>query len=177
MEYRLGFTYLLSYCLASLSQALYQSYWVKDLERDEGMESLAADIKALHRDVRKIRQLLEDPTGEKAEKRSQNNGFKKPIQVSAQLSEFLGVAAGTLVSRADVTQAINKYATEHNLKQGQKINLDDKLRTLLNPPEGFEMTFLKLQHFLKPHYLAPVAASEVQEPEKPKKPRVRKAAA
>ena len=143
------------------------------------IESLAADIKSLHRDVRKIRQLLEDPTGEKAEKRSQNNGFKKPIQVSADLAKFLGVAPDTLVSRADVTQGINKYATEHNLKQGQKINLDATLKALLNPPEGFEMTFLKLQHYLKPHYIAPAveagAAGEVPAAQKPKKPRVAKA--
>jgi chromatin remodeling complex protein RSC6 len=139
------------------------------------IESLSADLKALHRDIRKIRQLLEDPTGEKAQKRSQNNGFKKPIQVSAALAHFLCVEPGTLVSRADVTQAINKYATEKGLKQGQKINLDDKLKVLLNPPEGFEMTFLKLQHFLKPHYLsATVEAGEIPEAQKPKKPRVAK---
>ena len=146
------------------------------------LETLSADLKALHRDVRKIRQLLEDPTGEKAEQRSKNNGFKKPIPVSAALANFLGVEAGTLVSRADVTQAINKYATEHNLKQGQKIVLDDKLKVLLNPPEGFEMTFLKLQHFLKPHYLSATieagAAGEVPAAQKtPAKPRVAKKSA
>jgi len=145
------------------------------------IESLSADLKALHRDVRKIRQLLEDPTGEKAEKRSQNNGFKKPIQVSAQLAQFLGVAPDALVSRADVTQAINKYATDHQLKQGQKIVMDPTLKALLNPPEGFEMTFLKLQHFLKPHYLAATveagAAAEVPVAQKaPAKPRVKKSA-
>lgn len=138
------------------------------------LEDLSADLKSLHRDVRKIRQLLEDPSGEKAEQRSKNNGFKKPIQVSDDLAKFLGVAAGTLVSRADVTQGINKYATEHNLKQGQKINLDDTLKKLLNPPEGFEMTFLKLQHYLKPHYVAPVPV-EAPAPKTPAKPRVRKA--
>ena len=143
------------------------------------LESLDAALKSLHRDVRKIRQLLEDPTGEKADQRSKNNGFKKPIPISAALANFLGVDPSQPVSRADVTQGINKYATEHNLKQGQKINLDDKMRVLLNPPEGFEMTFLKLQHFLKPHYLSPKveagAAGEVPEAQKPRKPRVAKA--
>lgn len=142
------------------------------------IESLAADIKSLHRDVRKIRQLLEDPSGEKAAARAQNNGFKKPIQISDALATFIGVAPGTLVSRSDVTHAINKYATEKALKQGQKINLDDTLKSLLNPPEGFDMTFLKLQHFLKPHYVGsvaqpvPVEGSGDQKP--PRKPRVAK---
>lgn len=137
---------------------------------EELIAKLSAEIKAVHRDVRKIRQKLEDPSGEKAEARSRNNGFKKPIKISDQLREFLGVAPDALVSRADVTQAINKYAQENNLKEGQVIKMDDKLKAILNPPEGFQMTFLKLQHYLKPHYIKP----EGQEAEKPKKPRVKK---
>lgn len=133
---------------------------------------LSADIKALHRDVRKIKQHMEDPTGEKAEARSRNNGFKKPINVTDDLRNFLGLAPDALISRADVTQSINKYAEENKLKEGQVIKMDDKLRAILNPPEGFEMTFLKLQHFLKPHYVKIDAPVDVDKA--PKKPRVKK---
>lgn len=137
---------------------------------EELIAKLSNEVKAVHRDIRKIRQKLEDPSGEKAEARSRNNGFKKPIKISDQLREFLGVAPDTLVSRADVTQAINKYAQENNLKEGQVIKMDDKLKAILNPPEGFEMTFLKLQHYLKPHYVKDDPPAD----EKPKKPRVKK---
>lgn len=131
------------------------------------IESLAADLKSLHRDVRKIRQLLEDPTGEKAKARSENNGFKKPIEVDAVLGAFLGLNAGQLISRSDVTKAVNKYASDNNLKNGQVIQLDDKLRALLNPPEGEEVTFLKLQKYLAPHYI------KTNPPVEKKKPRVK----
>lgn len=130
------------------------------------IESLAADIKSLHRDIRKIRQLLEDPTGEKAKARSENNGFKKPIEVDAVLAAFIGLNPGQLISRSEVTKVVNKYASDNGLKNGQVIKLDDKLRALLNPPEGEEVTFLKLQKYLAPHYVKSAA------PEK-KKPRVK----
>jgi upstream activation factor subunit UAF30 len=145
---------------------------------DELIGKLSAEIKSLHRDVRKIRQTLEDPSGEKAEARSRNNGFKKPINVSDHLREFLGLEPGTLISRSDVTQAINKYATENNLKDGQVIKMDDKLKAILNPPEGFDMTFMKLQHYLKIHYVKdPPPAEEAEQTPAPvpvRKPRVKK---
>jgi chromatin remodeling complex protein RSC6 len=141
------------------------------------IETLAASIKSLHRDVRKIRQMLEDPTGEKADKRAQNSGFKKPIPVSDALAKFVGQAPGTLMSRSDVTHAVNEYATAKNLKQGQKILVDDTLKALLQPPEGFDLTFMNLQRFLKPHYLVskePEAQESEAPKEAPKKPRVAK---
>lgn len=145
------------------------------------IEKLAADIKSLHKDVRKIRQKLEDPTGEKAEARSQNNGFRKPLEVDEKLREFLGLASGAKISRAEVTQAIDAYAVKHGLKAGQVINMDDKLRDLLQPPADAQVTYLKLQKYLAPHYIKPApatpaaAATPVTEEAKPKKPRVKKA--
>lgn len=135
------------------------------------------DIKSLHRDVRKIRQRLEDPTGEKAKARAENNGFKKPIQVDDALRSFLKLGPGETVSRSAVTKAINVYAEQNNLKSGQVIHLDPTLRSLLNPPEGEEVTFLKLQKYLAPHYVKdtpPVPAPEPV-PETPAaKPKVAK---
>lgn len=147
---------------------------------------LSAEIKSLHKDVRKIRQSIDDPTGEKAEARSQNNGFKKPLDVDDKLRAFLQLEPGVKISRAEVTKAIDAYAVAHSLKKGQLINMDDTLRDLLQPPENVDVTYLKLQHFLAPHYITepktevkktPVAADKtpVAADEKPKKPRVRKA--
>lgn len=141
------------------------------------IESLANDLKSVHRDIRKIRQMLEDPSGEKAKARSENNGFKKPIKVDDELRSFLKLAPDQLISRSEVTRAVNVYAEEHKLKSGQVINLDDKLRSLLNPPANEVVTFLKLQKYLAPHYVKEVkesvAAPVVAEPVS--KPRVKKA--
>lgn len=153
---------------------------------EELLNKLIADVKSLHKDVRKIRQSIDDPTGEKAKARSQNNGFRKPLEVDDKLREFLGLEAGTKISRAEVTQAIDAYAVKNNLKAGQIINMDDKLRDLLQPPEGVQVTYLKLQHYLAPHYIKPPPAAPKKEkdeaapttsasdPSLPKKPRVTK---
>lgn len=143
------------------------------------LNQLISDVKSLHKDVRKIRQKLDDPTGEKAEARSKNNGFRKPLDVDDKLRSFLGIAPDAKISRSEVTQAIDAYAVKHGLKAGQVINLDDKLRDLLQPPEGVQVTYLKLQKYLAPHYLKPSVptpeAPQAVVEEKPKKPRVKKA--
>jgi chromatin remodeling complex protein RSC6 len=48
---------------------------------------------------------------------------------------------------------MNKYFEANNLKAGQKISLDDKLKALLEVPEGTQLTFLNLQHYLSKHYI------------------------
>lgn len=144
------------------------------------LDDVMSALKSLHRDVRKIRQFIEDPTGDKAKNRAENNGFKKPIDVDDKLRAFLKLKKGDTISRSEVTRAINVYAEENKLKAGQVINLDATLKDLLNPPEGEVVTFLKLQKFLAPHYLkadAPVVAvppPKTEDVVPPKKPRVAK---
>ena len=142
------------------------------------LNQLIADVKSLHKDVRKIKQRLEDPTGEKAEARSKNNGFRKPLDVDDKLRSFLGLAVDAKISRAEVTQAIDAYAVKHGLKAGQVINMDDKLRDLLQPPLYVQITYLKLQKYLAPHYIkdAPPTPAPSAPVEAPKKPRVAKKA-
>ena len=136
------------------------------------LESLEAAIKSLHREMRKIRQHLEDPTGEARKKRTENNSFKRPLKVSAKLQTFLHLQPDELISRSEVTKRINLYATEKGLKNGQKINLDDQLRDLLNPPEGVDITYLNIQRYMKDHYIkdeVPVPEVPVKETPKPVK--------
>lgn len=152
---------------------------------EDTLKHILDDIKSLHRDVRKIRQAIEDPSGEKAKSRSENNGFKKPIKVDDALRNFLHLGPDELIARSDVTKAVNAYAEKNNLKHGQVIELDDNLRALLNPPAGEEVTFLKLQKYLAPHYVkdvpvpVPVPVPEPVPAPEPvaavKKPRVKKA--
>lgn len=148
------------------------------------LEEVFTALKAVHRDIRKIRQHIEDPTGEKAKARSENNGFKKPIQVDDSLRAFLNLTPDQMISRSEVTRAINVYAEKNNLKNGQNIKMDDTLRKLLNPPAGEDVTFLTLQKYLAPHYVKSVKETPKVEEKKievksedvvaPKKPRVAK---
>jgi chromatin remodeling complex protein RSC6 len=127
------------------------------------LEFLAKELKALRKDVRKIRQHFEDPTGEKQAARAQNNGFNKPLGVSDKLRAFLKLGPDEKISRSQVTRRVNEYVEMKGLKSGQNISLDDILKDLLQVPEGIQVTFLNIQKYINPHY------TKEPKPEKPKK--------
>ena len=130
------------------------------------LDALMKELKAVRKEIRKIRQHIEDPTGEKQEARTKNNGFNKPQKVTDALKTFLGLADGELISRSQVSNHMNKYFEAKSLKAGQKITLDEKLKALLEVPEGTQLTFLNLQHYLSKHYIKDETAE--------KKPRAKK---
>ena len=118
--------------------------------------ALRSEIKSLVKLVRKVKNFQEDPDGEKAKKRAENNGFNRKQKISEKLRAFLGAEADAMVSRSEVTKFINKYITEKGLKHpenGRVLVLDDKLRDLLQPPADVTVTYLNLQKYLSPHYI------------------------
>jgi chromatin remodeling complex protein RSC6 len=133
------------------------------------LDALAKEQRALRKDVRKIRQHIEDPNGEKQAARAQNNGFNKPLGVSDKLRTFLNLAADEKISRSQVTRKVNEYVEAKGLKNGQNISLDASLKDLLQVPEGVQVTFLNIQKYINPHYV------KEPKPETEKKPRAKKA--
>ncbi|AET84854.1 hypothetical protein FK873_gp056 [Micromonas pusilla virus SP1] len=118
--------------------------------------ALRNDVKTLTKLVRKVKNTQEDPDGEKAKKRSENNGFNRKQEITPKLRAFLSLSEGELISRSEVTKFINKYITEKGLKHpenGRQIILDDTLKDLLAPPADTQVTYLNLQKFLSPHYV------------------------
>ena len=85
--------------------------------------------------------------------------FTIPTQISDALCTFLGEAKGTLVSRADVTTRVCKYARDHKLMEKQIIKADAPLRKLLGLKETDELKILNLQKYLAPHYTAAKAGA------------------
>jgi SWIB/MDM2 domain len=140
------------------------------------------DLKALRKMIRKVLGDIDDPTGEKKEARTKNNGFNKPQVVTDALRSFLKLGPDEMVSRSQVTKAVNAYVTDKELKKGQNITLDEALQNLLSPPEGTQVTFLNIQKFLNRHYVKQdkPAAEVPKEPaapvaDKPPRPKVKKA--
>jgi chromatin remodeling complex protein RSC6 len=79
--------------------------------------------------------------------------FERPTQVTAELLTFLGRPAGTLMSRSEVTKAVNEYVKAHNLKDKHAINPDAPLRSLLSVPANENLTYFNLQRYLNRHYV------------------------
>ena len=118
--------------------------------------ALRNDVKNLTKLVRKVKNTQEDPDGEKAKKRAENNGFNRKQDVTPKLRAFLALPDGELISRSEVTKFVNKYITEKGLKHpenGRQIILDDTLRDLLAPPADVVVTYHNLQKYLSPHYI------------------------
>ena len=118
--------------------------------------ALRADVKALTKIIRKVKNTQEDPDGEKAKARAANNGFNRKQEITPKLREFLGLPDGELISRSEVTKFVNKYITEKGLKHpdnGRQLILDDKLKELLQPPADVTVTYLNLQKYLSPQYV------------------------
>jgi upstream activation factor subunit UAF30 len=87
--------------------------------------------------------------------------FERPTQVTAELLTFLGKPAATLMSRSEVTKAVNEYVKSHELKNKHDIKPDAPLRKLLAIAEGEPLTYFNLQRYLNRHYIkaAPVATA------------------
>jgi upstream activation factor subunit UAF30 len=132
------------------------------------LDALMKELKAVRKEIRKIRQHIEDPTGEKQEARTKNNGFNKPQKVTDALRGFLSLGPEEMISRSQVSNHMNKYFETNGLKAGQKITLDAKLKALLEVPEGVQLTFLNLQHYLSKHYI------KEDKPATERKPRAKK---
>lgn len=79
--------------------------------------------------------------------------FERPNQVTDELCKFLGKANGTLMSRTEVTKAVNNYVKEHDLKNKHDIKPDAALKKLLAIGEGEPLTYFNLQHYLNRHYI------------------------
>ena len=132
------------------------------------LEPLNKELKALRKDIRKIRQHIEDPTGEKQAARAQNNGFNKPLDITPELRAFLSLPAGEKISRSQVTRRVNEYVEQKGLKAGQNISLDETLKGLLKVPEGVQVTFLNIQKYINPHYIKEPKEVKPKTPKEPK---------
>ena len=127
------------------------------------MSEVKSSLKSLAKLMRKLRTSQDDPDGEKAKTRASNNGFNRPLEVSEKLRTFLVLGEDEMISRSEVTRRINTYVTTNGLKQpdnGRNINLDEKMKELLEPPADLQITFLNIQKYLSPHYIKAAKASK-----------------
>jgi len=87
--------------------------------------------------------------------------FERPTQVTAELLTFLGRPAATLMSRSEVTKAVNEYVKTHSLKNKHDIKPDGPLRALLAIGVDEPLTYFNLQRYLNRHYVKAVVSAPV----------------
>ena len=123
--------------------------------------------KRVHRelkDARKRKRRVKVEEGPDAKPRAPSI-FERPTQVTDELCKFLGKPNGTLMSRSEVTKAVNNYVKEKGLKNKHDIKPDAALKKLLAIGDGEPLTYFNLQRYLNRHYIkatpavAPVATA------------------
>jgi upstream activation factor subunit UAF30 len=119
--------------------------------------------KRVHREMkearRRRRRVKTDENG--VEVKRAPSIFERPTQVTSELLTFLNRPAGTLMSRSEVTKAVNDYVKSHDLKNKHDIKPDAALKKLLAIGEGEPLTYFNLQRYLNRHYIkaVPVATA------------------
>jgi chromatin remodeling complex protein RSC6 len=85
----------------------------------------------------------------------QPSGFVTPTRISDELAKFLNVPVGTMMARTEVSKLINGYIRVNHLQDANNsriINVDTKLRKLLNVNPTDEVTYFNLQKYMKHHF-------------------------
>ena len=109
------------------------------------------EVRVLQRDKVKTDRII----GKRKASTAPNN-FLTPVKISPGLCDFLGLPAGEMVSRTNVTRGINAYIKEHNLQAdwNKRVILpDDKLKAILTLGEGDELTYFTMQKFNKHNFV------------------------
>ena len=125
----------------------------------ETATSLLGQVKRLDRrvhreikDARKRKRRVKVEDGAEAKPRTPSI-FERPVQITDELCKFLTRPINTLMSRSEVTKAVNVYVKEKDLKDKHAIKPDAALKKLLAVPDDVELTYFNLQKYLNHHYV------------------------
>lgn len=94
----------------------------------------------------------------KSESHKITSGFQKPVQITSEMANFIGVDPNELISRVSVTKAICKYIKDRKLqdKDSRRVIIaDDPLSALLryDSTSHGKLTFPLLQRYMKIHFI------------------------
>ena len=136
-------------------------------------KALTLEMKALTKEVHKLR-VSKSASGKKQKSKrvvdpdapQKMGALEKPVPITDELCDFLGLTKGEMYSRQVITKSINKYVKDNELQNPENrryILLESeaglKLKALLRDPDQ-PLTFFNIQRYLKPHY--PKSESETE---------------
>ena len=112
-----------------------------------------------------FRKYKKDMIPESERKQRTPSGFAKPTYLSPAMCTFLDLPENSELARTEVTKRVLGYVKEHDLQNKEQkriIDVDDKLRTLLNPSPDEPVTYFSIQRLLKVHYVKPTTDTTVE---------------
>lgn len=133
----------------------------KDKETSSSLSECVKTLNSLRKPIDKIAK--SKPVRKTVNIDTNRNGFMKPVQISAQLADFLGCSADELRSRVQVTTALCDYIRDHDLQNPEnrrEIRVDAKLGSLLSydpTKETVPLTYYGMQSRIQPHFIRTTA--------------------
>jgi chromatin remodeling complex protein RSC6 len=123
-------------------------------------KTVAREVKDARRKRRVKKDVADMTPEEKAahELRRSKNAFLKPRALSAELSAFMGLPAGSQRSQTEVTKFVSTYVKSNNCfdpSNKRRIIPDGVLSRLLKVTDKDTVTYLNLQSYLKAHFPKP----------------------
>jgi len=116
------------------------------------LRNIKRQLGVAHKDVRSLLRMKKDSPRAS----NSNSGFRKPVPISKELSDFLEVPAGEDQPRTAVTVKLCAYVKEHGLQDQEcrkNINPDDKLAKLLRYDKSKgALNFLNMQKYVQCHF-------------------------
>ena len=122
------------------------------------LRSLNKQIKLLKNQAGRVVKLKSSGTRKNT---NTTSGFLKPVKISKEMAKFTGWDENELRSRVDVTKYLCNYIKENDLQNPtdrRQILVDPKLSKLLKfdpKKESDNLTYYKLQTYLKSHFIKP----------------------
>ncbi len=113
------------------------------------------EVRTIEKNVKRELKVLKKEHMKKKVKNTNRkpSGFAKPVKISDELSEFIGVEKGVEMARTEVTKEIIKYIKKEGLSKSRKINPDAKLGKLIGElEEGEELTYFNMQKYMNKHF-------------------------
>lgn len=137
---------------------------VKDVKQAlKLLRTTASNLKGIRDGLARVLKKTNRTKAPRDKTKLSNSGLMKPVSISKELAQFMGVPADSLHSRVSVTNAICNYIKEKNLQNPankRQINADANLCKILgyNASSGQPLTYFYIQQLIQPHFLKEVSS-------------------
>ena len=112
-----------------------------------GLKKIEQEFKEMKKELRKLKKNLNK---EKTKNNNpKNNGLNKEYLLSEELCMFLKLEKNSKMSRTKVTKKLLEYIKENKLGNKRDINIDEKLKKLI---DAEKVTYFTIQKHMNKHY-------------------------
>ena len=120
------------------------------------LQSMTKQLKLIEKQLYKNIKVSDKIKEKQVKNKTRKTGLTKPMKISQQLADFIGVNVEDKIARTDVTKKLSKYIKEYNLQKNtdkRVIIPNESLMSLFKEFNAVEpLTYFNLQKHISHHY-------------------------